>query len=84
MCAARYHSLVIEAASLPSVLRVTAYSVDDEEIMAVEHRHHAIVGVQFHPESAATEYGYRILDRFLHGAASLAHLPVTADARAAS
>jgi anthranilate/para-aminobenzoate synthase component II len=84
MCAARYHSLVIEAASLPSDLRVTAYAVDDEEIMAVEHRYHTIIGVQFHPESAATEYGYCILDRFLHGAASVANLPVTADARAIS
>ena len=35
--------------------------------MAVEHKTHPVVGVQFHPESAATEYGYAILDRFLHG-----------------
>ena len=65
--AARYHSLVIARPSLPSCLRVTATSEDDGEIMAVEHREHPVVGVQFHPESAATEYGYWILDRFLHG-----------------
>jgi anthranilate synthase component 2 len=65
--AARYHSLVIARSSLPSCLRVTAAAADDGEIMAVEHREHPVVGVQFHPESAATEYGYWILDRFLHG-----------------
>jgi anthranilate synthase/aminodeoxychorismate synthase-like glutamine amidotransferase len=65
--AARYHSLVIARSSLPSCLRVTATTDDDGEIMAVEHRQHPVVGVQFHPESAATEYGYWILDRFLHG-----------------
>ena len=65
--AARYHSLVIARSSLPSCLRVTAVADDDGEIMAVEHREHPVVGVQFHPESAATEYGYWILERFLHG-----------------
>src|SRR4029077_1360024 len=64
--AARYHSLVIARSSLPSCLRVTA-TADDGEIMAVEHRQHPVVGVQFHPESAATEYGYWILDPFLPG-----------------
>ncbi|MGH7649280.1 MAG: anthranilate synthase component II [Gemmatimonadaceae bacterium] len=65
--ATRYHSLVIAPASLPNVLRVTATS-EDGEIMAVEHREHPVVGVQFHPESSLTEHGYRLLDRFLHGA----------------
>lgn len=64
--ATRYHSLVIAPASLPLSLRVTATS-DDGEVMAVEHREHPVVGVQFHPESALTEHGYRLLDRFLHG-----------------
>ena len=54
-------------ASLPASLRVLATADDDGEIMAVEHRDHPVVGVQFHPESAATEYGYAMLDRFLHG-----------------
>lgn len=75
----RYHSLVIAPASLPEELRVTATS-EDGEIMAVEHRRHPVVGVQFHPESALTEHGYRMLDRFLHGAASRGfELPDRAD-----
>ena len=78
---ARYHSLVIARSSLPPPLRVVATSSDDGEIMAVEHREHPVVGVQFHPESAATEYGYAMLDRFLHGARSRGpdHLPTGAD-----
>lgn len=83
--ATRYHSLAIDPTSLPSVLRVTATS-DDGEIMAVAHREHPVVGVQFHPESALTEYGYLLLDAFLHpdgDAAAL--LPDRADlARAAA
>lgn len=67
--AARYHSLVIARAGLPSELRVTA-TADDGEIMAVEHVRHPVIGVQFHPESVLTEHGYVLLDRFLHGAAS--------------
>jgi anthranilate synthase/aminodeoxychorismate synthase-like glutamine amidotransferase len=66
----RYHSLVIERASLPDELRVTATS-DDGEIMAVRHVSHPVVGVQFHPESALTEHGYTLLDAFLHGSASV-------------
>ena len=64
---ARYHSLVIARPSLPSSLRVVASARDDGEIMAVAHREHPVVGVQFHPESAASEYGYAMLDRFLRG-----------------
>jgi anthranilate synthase/aminodeoxychorismate synthase-like glutamine amidotransferase len=64
---ARYHSLVIARSSLPPALRVLASARDDGEIMAVEHREHPVVGVQFHPESAASEYGYAMLDRFLRG-----------------
>lgn len=75
--AARYHSLVIAPSSLPSCLHVTATADDDGEIMAVEHRQHPVVGVQFHPESAATEYGYWILDRFLHGAVRRETVPAT-------
>jgi len=64
---ARYHSLVIAPESVPESLRVIATSGDDHEIMAVQHRTHPVVGVQFHPESAASEYGYAMLDRFLRG-----------------
>ena len=77
---ARYHSLVIAPASVPESLRVLARSVDDGVVMAVEHRTYPIVGVQFHPESAATEYGYAMVDRFLHGARSRSDaLPPRAD-----
>jgi anthranilate synthase/aminodeoxychorismate synthase-like glutamine amidotransferase len=76
----RYHSLVIARRSLPSSLRVTATAEDDGEIMAVAHLVHPVVGVQFHPESAASEYGYAIVERFLRGArARTIGLPVTAD-----
>ena len=64
--ATRYHSLVIAPDSLPPSLRVTATS-EDGEIMAVAHRTDPVVGVQFHPESALTEHGYWLIDRFLHG-----------------
>ncbi len=78
--AARYHSLVIARASLPPSLRVIASAGDDGEIMAVEHRAHPVIGVQFHPESAVSEYGYAMLDRFLHGDRSRPdQLPVGAD-----
>ncbi len=66
----RYHSLVIDRSTIPDSLRVTATS-DDGEIMAVAHRTHPVVGVQFHPESALTEHGYTVLDTFLRG--PLAH-----------
>jgi len=77
--AARYHSLVISRAELPAELRVTA-SAEDGEIMAVEHSRHPVIGVQFHPESVLTRYGYVLLDRFLHGTATrLEDLPSRAD-----
>ena len=82
---ARYHSLVIARDTLPGSLRVTATAADDGEIMAVEHRDHPVAGVQFHPESAASEYGYAIIERFLHGAqARIAALPPAADGLAAT
>jgi anthranilate synthase component II len=63
--ATRYHSLVADAASLPEVLTVTANANDDDEIMAVEHKTLPISGVQFHPESIATEHGAQLLGNFL-------------------
>ena len=60
----RYHSLVIEQASLPDVLEVTATS-EDGEIQGVRHRELAIQGVQFHPESILTEHGHAMLRNFL-------------------
>jgi anthranilate synthase component 2 len=76
--AARYHSLVIARASLPTSLLVIASSSDDGEIMAVSHSTHPVTGVQFHPESAASQYGYAMLDRFLGGERG-ALLPTGAD-----
>ena len=60
----RYHSLVIDPATLPSELLATAWS-DDGAIMAVEHCNFPVFGVQFHPESILTHYGYEILASFL-------------------
>ena len=82
--AARYHSLAIDHASLPDDLRVTARAADDGEIMAVEHRRYPSVGLQWHPESAASEYGYALRDRVLPGTTARVELPATADTRGAS
>jgi anthranilate synthase/aminodeoxychorismate synthase-like glutamine amidotransferase len=62
--AGRYHSLVVEQAELPAELVVTARS-DEGEIMALRHREHPIVGLQFHPESVLTEHGHDLLRGFL-------------------
>ncbi|KPK09207.1 MAG: hypothetical protein AMJ64_01065 [Betaproteobacteria bacterium SG8_39] len=66
--ATRYHSLVIERASLPECLVVTAES-DDGEIMGLRHRTLPVEGVQFHPEALLTEHGHALLKTFLEGAA---------------
>ena len=62
--ATRYHSLIIERASTPSELEITAES-DDGLVMGVEHRDSQVFGVQFHPESIASEHGRQILRNFL-------------------
>ena len=62
--ATRYHSLSVERQVLPEVLEVTAWT-DDGEIMGVRHRTRPIHGVQFHPESIATECGHELLANFL-------------------
>jgi anthranilate synthase component 2 len=62
--ATRYHSLVIEKASLPDCLEISAWT-DDGEIMGVRHKELAVEGVQFHPESILTEHGHRLLGNFL-------------------
>ncbi len=63
--ATRYHSLVIEKASLPEVLEVTAWT-EDGTIMGVRHRNYShIQGVQFHPESILTASGKKLLQNFL-------------------
>jgi len=65
--AARYHSLVAEKASLPRCLTVTAFSLDDGEIMGVRHVEYPIEGLQFHPESILTHCGKQIIKNFLDG-----------------
>ena len=62
--ATRYHSLSVEKSTLPPVLEVTAWT-EDGEIMGFQHRHRPIEGVQFHPESIATEGGHAMLANFL-------------------
>ena len=62
--ATRYHSLAVERDSLPDVLEVTAWTADGE-IMGLRHRTRPIHGVQFHPESIATEHGHAMLANFL-------------------
>ena len=67
--ATRYHSLVVERGSLPDELTVTA-DTDDGLIMGLAHRHLPVHGVQFHPESIASEHGHLMLKNFLDIAAS--------------
>jgi len=62
--ATRYHSLIIERSSLPSCLEVTA-ETEDGLIMGVAHRELTVHGVQFHPESIASEHGHKLLANFL-------------------
>ena len=63
----RYHSLVVEKDSLPDSLEVTAES-EDGVIMGLRHREHDIHGVQFHPESIASEHGHALIANFLTAA----------------
>jgi len=60
----RYHSLIVERKSLPDVLEVTA-ETPDGIIMGLQHKEHAVHGVQFHPESIASEHGHALLANFL-------------------
>ncbi|MEE9451667.1 MAG: aminodeoxychorismate/anthranilate synthase component II [Gammaproteobacteria bacterium] len=68
--ATRYHSLVIEPASLPDCLSLTAWTQNEnnevEEIMAVQHQDYPLYGVQFHPESIMSEFGHELLKNFLN------------------
>ena len=62
--ATRYHSLIVDRGSLPKCLEITA-KTSDGIIMAVSHQTRPIHGVQFHPESIASEFGYTLLSNFL-------------------
>ena len=63
----RYHSLVVDEASLPECLEVAARAVEDGTVMAIRHRRLPLIGLQFHPESILTEWGERLLGGFLEG-----------------
>ena len=67
--ATRYHSLVVDPATLPDCLEITAWTVDDsgelDAIMGLRHRELGVEGVQFHPESILTEHGHAMLQNFL-------------------
>jgi len=71
LTATRYHSLIIERASLPDCLEITAWTQHEDgsmdEIMGVRHKTLAVEGVQFHPESILTEQGHELLKNFLEG-----------------
>jgi para-aminobenzoate synthetase component 2 len=70
LTATRYHSLIAERSSLPECLEVTAW-LEDGTIMGLRHRqHHALQGVQFHPESVLTQGGHQLLANFLTQAAA--------------
>jgi anthranilate synthase component II len=77
--ATRYHSLVIDPATLPSCLEVTA-STDDGVIMGVQHRGEPVHGVQFHPESIASQHGHALLRNFLELARERVAVPLRHDA----
>ena len=62
--ATRYHSLAVDKATLPADLEITAWT-EDGEIMGVQHKTRPVYGVQFHPESIATEGGHQLLANFL-------------------
>jgi anthranilate synthase component 2 len=76
---ARYHSLTVAAASVPASLLVTA-TAPDGTVQGLRHRELPIHGVQFHPESVASEHGHRLLGNFLNlaSADSVSRVPVGA------
>jgi anthranilate synthase/aminodeoxychorismate synthase-like glutamine amidotransferase len=63
--ATRYHSLIVDEATLPDCLQITARTASGE-IMGLRHKQHPVIGLQFHPESILTGYGLQILGNFLN------------------
>ncbi len=80
--ATRYHSLIVDRASLPDCLEITA-ETEDGIIMGLAHRERPVHGVQFHPESIASEHGHALLANFLRLSGLNAVLPEPARAMAA-
>lgn len=72
--ATRYHSLIVDRATLPDCLEVTAW-LEDGTIMGLRHKERLIEGVQFHPESIASEHGHQLLRNFLDEAKAAARVP---------
>ena len=70
--ATRYHSLVIDAETLPECFEITAWTENEkggmDEIMGIRHKEYAIEGIQFHPESILTQHGHAMLKNFLDSA----------------
>ncbi len=64
--ATRYHSLIVDKETLPAEIIPTAFSMDDDEIMALKIKDKEIYGVQFHPESIMSEYGHEMIGNFLN------------------
>lgn len=67
----RYHSLIVDSASLPECFEITAWTENSagamDEIMGIRHRSLPLEGVQFHPESILSQHGHKLLHNFLHG-----------------
>ncbi len=61
----RYHSLIVDSEIIPDCLEITAFARDSGEIMGLKHKKHPVKGVQFHPESFATDGGKKMLKNFL-------------------
>ncbi|MFJ5715227.1 anthranilate synthase component II [Neobacillus sp. NPDC093127] len=61
----RYHSLAIEKSTIPAEIECIAHSIDDQEVMAIQHNLYPVFGLQFHPESIGTPSGKQILKNFL-------------------
>jgi anthranilate synthase component 2 len=72
--ATRYHSLIVERETLPECLEVTAW-LEDGTIMGLRHKDRLIEGVQFHPESIASEHGHQLLRNFLDEAKAASRVP---------
>jgi anthranilate synthase component 2 len=72
--ATRYHSLIVERETLPDCLEVTAW-LDDGTIMGLRHKTKLIEGVQFHPESIASEHGHQLMKNFLDEAKARSKVP---------
>jgi anthranilate synthase component 2 len=78
--AMRYHSLVANKHTLPDMFEVLATSMDDGEVMAIKHHYYPLYGLQFHPESIATEEGKKLMEHFLTEKRGRKHEPVSAQA----